>query len=79
MKPQLTLAANRRNFRQWIHRARADRAGGADNQKRKIAAGEISSRELVDTYLSRIEHHDPLLNCYRIVFAERPPSCSAVM
>ena len=36
------VAANRRNFRQRIHRACADRAGGADNEKRKIAEGEIS-------------------------------------
>jgi len=36
-----------------------------------IAAGEISSRELVDLYLERIARLDPQLNAFRIVFAER--------
>jgi len=44
---------------------------GIARQAALIAAGEISSRELVDTYLARIERHDPLLNAYRVVFAER--------
>jgi len=44
---------------------------GISSQARLIAGGEISARELADTYLARIERHDPLLNSFRIVFAER--------
>jgi amidase len=44
---------------------------GAAQQARLIAAGEVSSRELVQTYLGRIERLDPQLNAWRIVFAER--------
>ncbi len=36
-----------------------------------IRRGEISSRELVELYLERIERHDGELNAYRTVFAER--------
>ncbi len=47
-------------------RIRRDRPpGGADR------TGEISSRELVEVYLARIERLDPLLNAFRVVFAER--------
>jgi amidase len=44
---------------------------GAAEQARLIAAGEVSSRELVQTYLDRIGRLDPKLNAWRIVFAER--------
>jgi len=44
---------------------------GATEQARLIAAGEVSSRELVQTYLDRIERLDPQLNAWRIVFGER--------
>src|SRR5450631_251175 len=44
---------------------------GIARQAGLIAAGEVSSRELVDLYLARIERLDPLLNAYRVVFAER--------
>jgi amidase len=44
---------------------------GAAEQARLIAAGEVSSRELVQTYLDRIARLDPQLNAWRIVFAER--------
>src|SRR5947208_8408157 len=44
---------------------------GAAEQARLIAAGEVSSRELVQTYLDRIERLEPQLNAWRIVFAER--------
>jgi amidase len=44
---------------------------GASEQARLIAAGELSSRELVQTYLDRIDRLEPQLNAWRIVFAER--------
>jgi amidase len=44
---------------------------GIARQAGLIAAGEISSRELVDLYLARIERLDPSLNAFRVVFAER--------
>jgi amidase len=43
----------------------------AAEQARLIAAGDVSSRELVQTYLDRIERLDGQLNAWRIVFAER--------
>src|SRR4051795_12246892 len=36
-----------------------------------IAAGELSSRELVELFLRRIERLDPLLNAFRVVMGER--------
>src|SRR3954464_172399 len=36
-----------------------------------IAAGELSSRELVELFLARIARLDPVLNAYRLVFPER--------
>jgi amidase len=44
---------------------------GIARQAELIAAGEISSRELVALYLERIARLDPLLNAFRVVFAER--------
>jgi amidase len=44
---------------------------GAAEQARLIAAGELSSRELVQAYLDRIDRIEPQLNAWRIVFAER--------
>jgi amidase len=44
---------------------------GIARQAGLIASGEISSRELVDLYLERIARFDPLLNAFRVVFAER--------
>ena len=44
---------------------------GVARQAGLIAAGEISSRELVDLYLERIARLDPQLNSFRIVFGER--------
>ncbi len=44
---------------------------GIARQAQLIAAGEISSRELVDLYLERIARLDPRLNSFRVVFAER--------
>ena len=44
---------------------------GIARQAELIAAGEISSRELVDLYLERIARLDPQLNAFRVVFAER--------
>src|SRR5271155_4962697 len=38
---------------------------------RLIADGEVTSRELVDLYLQRIERLDPALNATRVVWAER--------
>lgn len=44
---------------------------GISRQAELIASGEISSRELVEIYLARIERLDPQLNAFRVVFAER--------
>ena len=44
---------------------------GIARQAELIAAGEVSSRELVDLYLERIARLDPKLNAFRVVFAER--------
>src|SRR6202012_5000175 len=44
---------------------------GISRQRDLIAAGEISSRELVELYLARINLYEPSLNAFRIVFAER--------
>jgi amidase len=44
---------------------------GAARQAKLIADGEVSSRELVQTYLDRIERLDPQLNAFRVVLAER--------
>jgi amidase len=44
---------------------------GIAKQAELIATGEVSSRELVDVCLERIERYDPALNAFRIVFAER--------
>ncbi len=44
---------------------------GIARQAELIAAGEVSSRELVDLYLERIARLDPKLNAFRVVFEER--------
>jgi amidase len=44
---------------------------GIAKQAELIAAGEVSSRELVDLYLERIARHNPALGAFRVVFAER--------
>ena len=44
---------------------------GAAEQARLVAAGEVSSRELVEAVLARIERLDPVLNAFRVVFGER--------
>ena len=44
---------------------------GMARQAELIAAGEVSSRELVELCLRRIERYDARLNSFRIVFAER--------
>ncbi len=44
---------------------------GIARQAGLIAAGEVSSRELTELYLARIERHDGVLNAFRVVFAER--------
>ncbi len=44
---------------------------GVAEQARLIAAGEISSRELVELYLGRIARLGPQVNAFRAVFAER--------
>jgi amidase len=44
---------------------------GIAKQAELIAAGEVSSRELVDLYLERIARHNPRLNAFRVVFSER--------
>jgi amidase len=44
---------------------------GIARQAQLIAAGEVSSRELVEVYLDRIDRYDGQLNAFRVVFAER--------
>ncbi len=44
---------------------------GLARQAELIRAGEVSSRELVELYLERIDALDPQLNAYRVVMAER--------
>jgi amidase len=44
---------------------------GVERQRSLMAAGEVSSAELVELYLERIARLDPHLNAYRLVFAER--------
>ena len=44
---------------------------GCARQAELIRAGEVSSRELVELYLERIERLDPRLNAFRVVLAER--------
>jgi amidase len=44
---------------------------GIARQAELIAAGEVSSRELVELYLARIARHDRQLNAFRVVFDER--------
>jgi amidase len=44
---------------------------GIARQAELIAGGELSSRELVELYLRRIELAQPRLNSFRVVFAER--------
>jgi amidase len=44
---------------------------GASEHARMIAAGEVSSRELTELFLRRIERLDPLLNAFRVVMAEK--------
>ncbi len=43
---------------------------GLARQAELVAAGEVSSRELVQLYLDRIERLDPLLRSYRVVLAD---------
>src|SRR5882762_1990498 len=44
---------------------------GISRQAELIAAGEVSSRELLDVYLERIARHDQRLNAFRVVLGER--------
>ena len=44
---------------------------GLAQQAAMVRAGAVSSRELVELYLERIERIDPQLNSYRVVMAER--------
>ncbi len=44
---------------------------GVARQAELIRDGQVSSRELVDLYLERIERLDPELNAFRVVFPER--------
>jgi amidase len=44
---------------------------GIASQAQMVAQGEVSSRELVELYLKRIERFDGQLNAFRVVIAER--------
>jgi amidase len=44
---------------------------GAARQAEMVRAGEVSSKELVQLYLDRIQRLDPQLNAFRVVLGER--------
>jgi amidase len=44
---------------------------GLARQAEMVKGGDVSSRELVELYLERIDRLDPDLNAYRVVMAER--------
>ncbi|HEX6744741.1 MAG TPA: amidase family protein, partial [Solirubrobacteraceae bacterium] len=44
---------------------------GAAEQARLVAAGEVSSRELIEAALERIWQADPEVNAFRVVLAHR--------
>jgi len=44
---------------------------GLEGQAELVRKGEVSSQELVELHLERIERHDPVLNAFRIVLAEK--------
>ena len=44
---------------------------GAVRQAELVRAGQVSSRELVELYLERIERIEPEINAFRVVMAER--------
>jgi amidase len=44
---------------------------GAAEQARLIRVGEVSSREVVEATLARVDALNPVLNAYRVVLAER--------
>jgi len=44
---------------------------GLARQAERIASGDVSSRELTEACLARIDRLDPTLNAFRVVFAER--------
>ena len=44
---------------------------GVARQAELVRSRQVSSRELVELYLERIERLDPQLNAFRVVFAER--------
>src|SRR3954468_9614500 len=43
---------------------------GAARQARLVADGTVSSRELVEAVLERIDRLDPVLNAFRVIYAE---------
>ncbi|MEA2340964.1 MAG: amidase [Solirubrobacteraceae bacterium] len=51
---------------------------GAARQAELLRSGEVSARELVTTHLERIERYDPVLNAFRVVFAEQALAEAAV-
>ena len=44
---------------------------GVARQAELVHDGEVTARDLVQLSLDRIAEHDPVLNCFRVVFAER--------
>jgi amidase len=54
-----------------LHAAMTDVAfAGLAEHAAMLDRGQISSRELTDLFLDRIERHDPALNAFRVVFDE---------
>ena len=44
---------------------------GLDQHAELMQQGQTTSQELTELFLGRIDRHDPALNAYRVVFAER--------
>ena len=58
-------------LREWPARQTDLAFAGARRRPELLRAGEVSPRELVETFLARIDRLDPQLNAFRRCFGER--------